>query len=274
MYNKKISIQKIHEKGLGIVNEDEFLIKNKLFAVFDGASSLVKFINKNGETGGKIAANIVKNVFSKNDKSLGQLAIESNNQILNEMKKANIDINEKRALWTTVAAAVRLKKEEAEFFNIGDCLILAISKDSSYKLLTPYSDMDSETMIQWKKLADEGVKDVWKKLKSKIEKVRSQANLTYGSLNGQKDAVNFFNFGKINLKDIKSIILFTDGLFIPKENPKESENWDLFVKLYLETGLVGILKHIRSIEKSDPNCKKYPRFKQHDDIAAIGIDFQ
>ncbi len=54
-------IQKIYNKGSVKLNEDELLIKEDLFVVFDGATSLVKFINKKGETGGKLASKIDSN---------------------------------------------------------------------------------------------------------------------------------------------------------------------------------------------------------------------
>ena len=266
-----VSIQKIYDKGSGKL--DDILIKDNLFVVFDGASSLVRFVNKKGETGGKLAAKIAKEIFSKNNKSLKQLAIEANNNILEAMKKEGIDMNQKEALWSTSLAAVRLKNNEVEFFSIGDCLILALFKNGSHKLLVPYLDHDLETMIKWKKLANRKVRNIWRVLKQQIDKVRKEANIKYGCLNGQKEALKFFRYGKVTLKNIESIILFTDGLFIPKENPKEREKWELFVKLYQDHGLVGVLKYVRSLEKLDPNCWKFPRFKQHDDIAAIGIDF-
>ncbi len=268
-----VSIQKIYNKGFGNLNEDELLIKDKIFAVFDGASNLVKFINKKGETGGKLAAKIAKEIFLKNDKSLKQLAIEANNQILEAMKKEGINTNQKEALWATSFASVRLKNNGAEFFSIGDCLIFVLFKNDSHKLLTQYMDHDLETMIKWKKLANKKTKNIWKVLKSQIDKVRRGANIKYGCLNDQKEAIKFFKFGKIRLENIKSMILFTDGLLLPKENPEESENWNIFVKIYKKSGLKGILKHVRSLERKDPNCWKYPRFKLHDDVAAIGIDF-
>ena len=269
----KILLQKIYDKGSGSINEDEFLIKDNLFAVFDGASSLVKFKNEKRETGGKLAAKIVKKVFSKNERPLKQLAIDANNTIHKEMKKYNINIDRKEGLWSTHIAAVRLLNRKAEFLSIGDCLMLAIFNNGEYRLLVPYHDHDLETMKKWKNLSGKKVKSIRDKLKAQMDKVRRDANITYGILNGKKEAVKFLKTGKIHLKNVKSIVIFTDGLFIPKEYPEESESWDFFVQLYQKSGLNGILKYVRSLEKTDPNCWKYPRFKQHDDIAAIGIDF-
>ena len=39
-------------KGSGIINEDDFLIENNIFGVFDGATGLVKYFDENGNSGG------------------------------------------------------------------------------------------------------------------------------------------------------------------------------------------------------------------------------
>ncbi len=269
----KLSVQKIYAKGSHRLNEDELLIKDNLYVVFDGASSLVPYISKKGKTGAKIAAKIAKKEFSKNIGTLKQLAIDANTKIREEMKKEKINMNRKEELWCTSAAILRLKDNEAKYLVIGDCFILAINRDASYGLLVPYYDQDLETMKKWRKLADNKVENIWSELKPYIVKVRKEENIKYGCLSGEKEAVNFFKQGRIHLKDIKSLILFTDGLLIPKEDPEEDEDWDLFVKIYQKSGLKGLLKYVRDIEKKDPKCWKYPRYKQHDDATAIAIDF-
>lgn len=269
----KILIQKIYSKGSGELNEDEWLIKNNIFAVFDGLTGLTEFIDRGGKTGGKLAAEIAKEAFSENGRPLKELAILANNRILDKMEKAGVDTEQKEALWSTTAAVVRLLLEEVEFFQIGDSLILAIYQDDSYKLLTEYLDHDLETMILWKELAEQKEKNIRTKLQDQIVIVRRETNITHGALNGEKEAIKFFKFGKIGFNNIKSLILFTDGLIIPKEDPKNPDDWLLFVKIYQKSGLPGLLKYIRSLEKEDPYCWRYSRFKQYDDVAAIGIDF-
>jgi len=267
----KFSVEKVYSKGIRQINEDEILIKDNIFAVFDGASSLIKFLNKEGKTGGKIAAEISKNVFSENEGSLKNLAIKANDIIREKMKSNKININRKEALWSTSAAVIRIKKDSAEFFQIGDSLILLVLKKGKPKLVTKYYDQDIETMIKWKRLADKKEDNINEKLIGQKIKIRRMANIRYGDLNGEKDAIKFFNTGKFRLENVKSIILFTDGLLVPKENPEDEEDWNKFISIYNKLGLKGLLNYVRSIENTDPNCFLYPRFKKHDDIAAIAI---
>jgi serine/threonine protein phosphatase PrpC len=182
-----------------------------------------------------------------------------------------INIFKKEALWGTDAAVVRIKEDYLEFFQIGDSLIVVIFKNGKYKLLTKYVDTDKETLVKWKNLADKGERNIREKLNSQLIKVRRRVNIDYGTLNGEKEAVNFFEVGKFKIKNLETIILFTDGLFLPKKNPTEREDWNKFVKLYKKSGLKSILNYIRSIENRDPDSVLYPRLKKHDDATAIAI---
>jgi serine/threonine protein phosphatase PrpC len=267
----KFSIERVYSKGVSKINEDGILIKNNLFGVFDGAGSLVKFLNKDGKTGGKIASEIARNTFSKNNDSLKNLAIKANNIIREEMEKNKINFLKKENLWGTTAAVVRVKKDFAEFFQIGDSLILVVLKNNKPKLIAKYNDHDKETMIKWKELADKKEKNIWKKINKKIIMVRRKSNVTYGFLNGDKKAIKFFNTGKFRLENVKFIILFTDGLLLPKKDPRRNEDWNKFASIYKKSDLNGLLGYVRSTESADPNCLLYPRFKKHDDIAAIAI---
>jgi len=187
------------------------------------------------------------------------------------MEDYNFNFLKKENLWCTTAAVIRIKKDDAEFLQIGDSLILTILKSGKPKLVTTYYDQDLETMIKWKKLCGRKQKNIWSLLKREIIGIRRKQNLDYGVLNGEKKAINFLKSGRFNLKNITDIIVFTDGLLIPKKSPKEGEDWNKFAKLYKELSLKGLFNYVRSIEETDPDCSLYPRFKEHDDIAAIAI---
>ncbi len=266
-------IQKIHDKGSHVINEDELLAEGNLYAVFDGAGSLVEFMDKENNTGGLLAARIAKSAFSENNAALTVMAEKANSEILAAMKKENIDTGNKLALWGSCAAAVRLKSDSLEFFGIGDSLVLALFNDGSYLLLTRHINHDLPALIKWKELADKKTVNIKQELMPVIRDIRKQSNISYGILNGDERAGNFFSAGKFPLRGVQSVIVFTDGFFIPKENPQEPINLNMFVELYNRSGLHGVLKHVRSLENEDPNCWKYPRLKKHDDATAIGIDF-
>ncbi len=77
----------------------------------------------------------------------------------------------------------------------------------------------------------------------------------------------------ILLDEVETILLLTDGMFIPKANPDAEENWNDYAAHYHESGLDGLFRFVRETEASDPSLTVYPRFKLHDDSSAVAIDF-
>lgn len=267
-----MKIDYIFDKGLS--KEDTYLIKDNISGVFDGYDSLNKFVDKGGKTGGLIAATIAKDNFSKNDKSLLDLALEANKKIKEKMSILKIKRDNNKNLWGTSAAVIRIKENSFEWIQVQDSLILVIYKDNNFKLLVEDYDHDKELLIIWKKLAEQKKENIRELIKGSLAQLREKMNKCgYSTLNGQKDVVSFIKGGEENLENIMHILLFTDGLFIPKEDPLENDDWNMFVKLFLEGGLRKIRDFVRNLEKDDPKCWKYPRFKQHDDITAISISF-
>ncbi len=85
------SVNQAYDKGSGSMNEDALLIKDNLFVVFDGATILDKYVNKDGKTGGWLAAKIAKETFSSQKAPLEKLALMTNNHIRQEMERAGIN---------------------------------------------------------------------------------------------------------------------------------------------------------------------------------------
>jgi hypothetical protein len=97
-------------------------------------------------------------------------------------------------------------------------------------------------------------------------------NRQFGVLNGEEEMRGFLHSGSLPTEGLQHLLIFTDGLHLPKEL---SGNVDFarMVDCYLQHGLTGLHQAIRHLEKSDPDCCRFPRFKQHDDIATIAIEF-
>lgn len=252
-------------------SEDKILIKDKLFGVFDGASSLVKYTDKNGKTGGFLAAEILNDYFEKNNGNLVDLTLSANMRLREEMEKQEINTEDRLNLWSSTIAVVRLNEMNFEWAQICDSYILVIYQDNSFKLISKVRDHDRPSLVMLKEHALKKEKNIREKIMDQIIKVRRDANVTYGVLNGDENAKKFLESDTETLNNVKHILLFTDGFLIPKEDPTSDDDFETFVKLYLEGGLQAIKDYVRKLEENDPDCWVYPRFKQHDDIAAIAI---
>ncbi|TGU74139.1 hypothetical protein E4633_01335 [Geomonas terrae] len=260
------------QKGSGAVNEDVLLCEGNLFGVFDGASSLGRDHLPPGTTGGLLAARIAADAFRTGGSDLCRSADLANRQINAAASVHGITEGERHLLWSTSAAVVCVAEDYADYCQIGDSLILLVMEDGQYRLLTPDTDHDLETLMQWKHLPWSSGLTIGTELAEQIKKVRLQMNRAYGVLNGESTALDFINCGRVALDGVASILLFTDGLFLPKENPEEKSDWSRFVACYQRGGLQEICDQVRALQQDDPFCRVYPRFKLHDDIAAIAIN--
>lgn len=261
----------ILENGSGDQNEDTIVLEKNLFGVFDGATSLDNRTFEHGKTGGGLASSAASAVFAKNHHPLIQLAKGANREIYTKMLLHGVDLSKKENLWSTSAAVIRIKEDMVEWVQTGDCSIILIYRDNSYKVLVEQDDHDHETLAMWKEEAEKGNVGIREILINQIKKVRSGMNRDYGVLNGEKEAISFLIHGYEPLEGVREVLLFTDGFSIPREKPEKSKCYKDLVDLYLTLGLEGLKARIREIEKEDPHCTVYPRFKCHDDIAAIAV---
>lgn len=266
-----MQVETLMEHGTGAINEDFLVMENNLFGVFDGATSLTSETYEHGHTGGFLASNLAGEEFRKNHGTMRELAERANRVIRREMVQREVNLSDKRNLWSTSAAVVRVQDNMMEWAQIGDCRIVCIYENGKFEILCPCADQDLETLSMWKKVGPSANEPIGAALHEQIAKVRSRMNLDYGVFNGEPEAINFLECGVHDLTGVSHVLLFTDGLLLPNEDPRESRDFEEHVTLYRQSGLKGLRDRIRSIEATDLDCCIYPRFKTHDDIAAVAI---
>lgn len=267
------TVETLLEQGSGNMNEDVLLQSGNLYGVFDGATSLKKSGNISDKTGGLLAAESAARIFSRNGGTLRQLGANANYTIRELMQAQGVDLNRRRHLWSTSCMVIRIDRDEIEWFQIGDSLALILYADGSHRLLADPIDHDRETLRLWKERGPSATGTIQENLADQICKVRKGMNIHYGVLNGEPQALDFVRHGRESLAGVTDILLYTDGLFLPRTDPEQPEDLDTFVRLYRQGGLKLIHKKIRELQKDDPRCITYPRFKIHDDIAAIALRF-
>lgn len=263
----------IHEEGSGRINEDVLHLGRNVFGVFDGATSLDHQACRSGLTGGRRAADTACRVFSEegDGASLIDMARRANHAILEEMILHGVDLEHRTGLWSTSAAVARMHEDHVEWLQCGDAFVLFLLKDGSYRAPADCRDHDFETLSMWKSVAADSRSTIRQALAGQIRKTRLEMNRTYGVLNGEAAGEDFFQWGRQPLSSISEVLLFTDGLSLPSETPSPCHQFDGLVDAYKARGLSGLKNHIRRLEAGDPECRRYPRFKCHDDIAAIAL---
>ena len=261
----------LYKKGSGTLNEDAYFLADRMVGVFDGATALNGSLYENGKTGGYLASRLARDTFRAGDAPLLKLTHRANRRILEAMRQQGVDLRHKENLWCTSLAVVRVGTGEFEWLQSGDSLILTIEENGDYQVLVPDHCHDLETLCMWRDMAACGTPAIFESLKEQIVAVRRRVNVTYGALNGESEALDFISQGRRNLDGIRHILLFTDGLFIPQENPEQGHRFDTLVDCFLHGGLQAVYRYVHGLQCSDPFCQRYPRFKPHDDIAAVAI---
>ena len=268
------TVDYVWEQGSSQIGEDVALMQDNIFGVFDGASTLNGQPFIDGTSGGFLAAKQAAEVFKLNQGPLLDLAEKANQVLRDHMDLFAVDLEQKSNLWSTSMAVVRVEDNAFEWCQTGDCLILVINRDGSARLLVDDPEQDEETFAAWRALNPSGDENIVDLLKDTIIQVREKMNVEYGSLNGEEKALDFIRHGRESLDQVADIILYTDGLALPSlASGKCDADMDQFVSLYRQGGVSHILDHVRSLQRKDQSCRRYPRFKMHDDAAAIALSF-
>lgn len=271
-----LQVETLIDKGVKDLNEDALFVSARRFGVFDGASGLDGYVDENRHTGGYKAAHIAASIF-KEEISLKEATVKANELIKKSMIDAGIDINKKVSWWNTTMAVIDIDSiaEELEWIQIADALIVLVYEDGAHKLLVEDNyDHDRPVMIKWRALADQGRTNIRQELNDDILALRESAGVVYGALNGDSQALDFVRSGRVSLKGVRNVLIFTDGLIPLKTDPNNEDDFTELISEYRHGGLELAKEWLRNLENNDPDCIQYPRYKKSDDIAAVAITLE
>jgi serine/threonine protein phosphatase PrpC len=264
------------QQGGSKKNEDNILVSDRVYGVFDGATSFVSMPVKSEYTGGFLASKIAAQTFGEGFASLRDAAIVANNRIWDAMMQAGVDTSDKLSLWSTSLCVVKLHEKSFEWAQIGDSILVVIFRDGSYKILVEEYDHDERDLSEWKRRVEAGETQVFESMKEEFfydtRRGMNEPN-GYGILNGEEVFEEYLLEGEESLEDVAHILLFSDGMFFPSEDPSTPDDIERIVQTFLKYGVEGWHGAIRAEEESDPDCKKYPRLKKSDDASVIAISF-
>lgn len=217
------------------VSEDSIVLNEKInvYGVFDGATPLMPFKDENGMNGAYLASNIFKDYFLRHYRSNLSLVegIEAANRMLREhMAKYQVNQEKYEYLWSTCAALIKIEKDGMiSYAQLGDCMIIAEYQNGMITALTrdTVKDINSRAKVLREEQRKGGVKipdeEYFQDTTQQLIFNRSLANKEYGYTvaNGKKEVLNFIQHGQVNINEIKTILMITDGLFHPKYSIEE-----------------------------------------------------
>lgn len=272
MHNREISssvVGFVCESGDGIKNEDTILTNEGawLYGVFDGVSS-IGGSKIDGKTGWAIASQITADAINTTKTLQEWLKVAQQKlQEINPNAQNNLD------RFGTVLGVAKVWEKDIEYVKLWDVTLLAIKSDGTFEHLWTHDNHDEETLLIKKRLIEAWEFDSKNpEFHDKLVEVRMDGNKEYGVMNGQEEYVNFVEQWTISRQWIVDILIFSDGLYSPSEDPSSEPDLDTIVSIYKQSGVQGLKEWIREIEMNDPDCQKYIRFKKHDDLSIVAIE--
>lgn len=278
----KISIQ-----GSNEWNEDALIINDSLgvYGVLDGATSLTSFRGHEGETSGYLASQTVKAYLESLEPLSGlgssfqlkEAVLEANAKIREHMLTYGLDVNNNEEVWAAGIAVVRVTDHNIEYAQAGDCMIFAIYKNGGVRLMThdQVDRFDEQYRILWEEKAALGLsrEQVRNEVIPAIQANRRYTNTLdgYGIMNGDPNLSLYLEYGTFNRIDLDSVLIITDGLFLPKKAGQPAPPMTDVVKHVQALGLENYARRLIADELDESQHTKFTRLKISDDKTGIWI---
>jgi len=276
-------IEHLSVRGCNEWNEDAYVVNDarRIYAVMDGATSEAS--QPGVETGGYLASHCVQRYFEElNEASdavtLKDHAVIANEQIRGLMQERGMNVEDKRTLWATGLAVVRICEHQVEYAQAGDCMIVAVYADGTVRTVThdQVDHFDEKTRMLWDRCIAEGLTPQQARERA-FQVIGNNRLLTnteggYGILNGDPMLARYVEHGMINRIQLRTLFLFSDGLFLPRKAGHPAPPMSEMVALMEEKGLRGYVEWLIANELDESQQGLYTRLKVSDDKTAIRID--
>lgn len=280
-----MKIEHLSVQGCNEWNEDALILneREKIYGVLDGATSLDG--GEGAETGGYLASRIAQETFesyhgSDGAGSLRELVLQANERIRLGMLERAVAIDDKNAVWAAGIVVVRIGEHQIEYAQTGDCMLVAVYKDGTVRTVThdQVDHFDENSRRLWEEYTKEGLppEEVRSRVYAVIRQNRLKTNTPegYAILNGDPALERYVEHGYLNRIQLASLLLLTDGLFLPRKAGEPAPTMADMAALIDEKGLAGYVDWLSANEYDESQQGKYTRLKVADDKTAIKIDLE
>lgn len=169
---------------------------------------------------------------------------------------------------------------ELEFFVLGDCSVVAShSNDTTTDIFGEGPrEYDKKAIEKLSGLVRDGRshREAFEEIKPMLREHRRLKNTPdgYWGLGFSTEAVEHARTGTFNWRDVRFLCLFTDGFEQIVQTFNVFCDWSAALN-YIETnGVERSLRVLSDIQRSDPDCHRYPRLKPSDDMSLIALGEQ
>jgi hypothetical protein len=254
-------------------NEDRLFMTPHSFGVMDGATALDP--TRKGDL--QVCMNILQDVFSKNCDAEGAEPVRLVKRATAALQ-AKFDPNDDPVLMPcSTMAYVHTKDGVVTIAQLGDSSVLVCSVDGQYHFyagdpMAAKGDAANIKRMVEKRKSNPGISiDKLRDLilyDIKVHRRRSNAPDGNGVLAPREGAERHLIVHKFSAKDIKSILVMTDG-FSALVDTFHAYHWPDLMNAASKKGLKALVMELRAMQDKDPLGVQYPRFKHGDDATAI-----
>lgn len=171
---------------------------------------------------------------------------------------------------------VRGLGSEIEYLVLGDCSL--VIKKQSGNVETILGDgpreLDKRVVEEVINIMErEGVsyETAYSAARPMLKEHRRMKNKSdgYWTLGFEKEAVSHAKTGRISIDNLNCLYLFSDGFepLVPTYNV--FADWATATDYIAANGIERTFQLLRDIERSDPECRRYPRLKPMDDASLV-----
>ena len=289
-------IETIYDSGTVKLKEDSFYIPAIPFStgfigVADGVSGLYEpssgplLFDK--KSGGQMASQtLIKEISQAQEtSSLKSVLIKANNEIYKNQQPYGfysqaVAYNKTELLAGTTFAIAKITKEVIEIAQCGDSFALWMTNSSVGNNCINITenqlfihDMKAKEEIAKLMLKHNGDRDLmWQEFSLILSKMRRK-NVNqpggYGLLNGEIKSFRFWQTVLLPKKNVKLLILFTDGLVYYPETEEPKRLAKKMLNFWEQGGLSYVLQKTREQEKNQKSLSHV----DHSEATAIAIKF-
>lgn len=277
-------IDALYSQGTADHREDGFVVNPPFLGVIDGFSAPYHYkmfpLLFNGGSGGEMVRRVTLETFySAVTSSVEDLILQANQRIAEAQMSHGISDKEADLLSGASFVFANLSDSSLEIIQGGDCLAVwgyrsgkfGATKNQAYLHVSKNLEIIADLM----KKHGGDAREMWVEFspilsgrrRQDINNPKSEAG--YAVLNGQATIRDCWQKSQIPAKNIKYILLFSDG-FIPyhlTENTKDMAEY--VISLYESGGLDRMLRRKRKVDKKNSKSS----YIAQDEATALAITF-
>lgn len=159
--------------------------------------------------------------------------------------------------------------------RLGDCRLLAADAKGFHRIVDfPNDDFDHWVTAEAMRRRAAGMtdlKEIARAMQPALFTDRRRRNRPggYGVIEADRACLAFAEY--LELSDPTSVLLASDGFFRLVDGYHQLTETELLARATHPGAIAILYETLRRLEESDPECRKFPRFKPQDDASAIAL---